>query len=318
MLQQTTTTAVIPFFERFVERFPTLESLARAESGAVMEAWAGLGYYSRARNLHRAAQLLFERGGFPKSHSELLKLPGLGPYTARAVASLAFDEAVGVVDGNVIRVLSRHEARAWEWWQNKAKSEIQALADKWVENLPSCEINQGLMELGRTICTSKQPSCRLCPLMASCQAHSQERVSEFPLPKPRRAREIWVWEPMIIQRKDHLLLQKNSELPFLRGQWVLPGQAKKLSKPPTRFHYKHSITHHDIFVTVKTDVPSMECESSHWFPLKELRQHAPASLVHKAVAHSGRCVDGLSDLVLQARAQTAARPRRSKSRSRKL
>src|SRR5262245_51375573 len=107
MLQQTTTTAVIPYFERFVKRFPDLQALARATVGEVVEAWAGLGYYSRARNLHKSAVALAAQGGFPSTAHELENFPGFGPYTSKAVASLAFDEAVGVVDGNVIRVLAR-------------------------------------------------------------------------------------------------------------------------------------------------------------------------------------------------------------------
>ena len=284
MLQQTTTTAVIPFFERFLRRFPTLQDLAAAPIGHVLEAWAGLGYYSRARNLHRAAQELAQRGGFPRDFESLLELPGFGPYTARSVASLAFGQEVGVVDGNVIRVLSRFEAKAWPWWQSRERAEIQAAADSWVRGWPSHEMNQALMELGRTICTPKQPACRLCPLLKHCQAHAEDRVAEFPLPKPRRAREVWIWQPTVHLKKGQLLLQKNSDLPFLRDQWILPGTARKASQPPKRFDYKHTITHHDIFVSLAKSLPPMKKATTLWVELENLRQHAPTSLVHKAVA----------------------------------
>src|SRR6185312_12760226 len=132
MLQQTTTTAVIPFFERFVARFPDLKALAQSTEAEVLEMWSGLGYYSRARNLHKAAQALVARGGFPQTHEELAEFPGFGPYTARSVASLAFDQAVGVVDGNVIRVLSRCEGEDWEWWRPNVRQQIQNRADAWV------------------------------------------------------------------------------------------------------------------------------------------------------------------------------------------
>lgn len=285
MLQQTTTTAVIPYFERFVERFPTLQALAQAPIAQVLEAWAGLGYYSRARNLHRAAQALSQKKRFPKSHVELLELPGLGPYTARAVASLAFDESVGVVDGNVIRVLSRFYAEDWEWWQSKVKKQIQMRADEWVQGCSSADMNQALMELGRTICTPRQPSCLLCPLQKSCRALKHEQAHLLPKSKPRRAREIWWWQPQIEIQKGRIALTLNREIPFLKGQWLPPGRATQVKDPPKKFHYRHSITHHDIFVTVLHKTPKLKVSNSKWVDLKEIEQHVPASLVRKALQH---------------------------------
>lgn len=281
MLQQTTTTAVIPYFERFVARFPTLESLATAPVEHVLESWSGLGYYSRARNLHKSAQALHARGGFPRTHSELMELPGFGPYTSRAVASLAFDEAVGVVDGNVIRVLSRYYNESWEWWRPKVRDEIQKVADEWVQGCSSYEMNQALMELGRTICTPKSPTCLLCPLRPKCQAYREERVSALPLAKPRREREVWIWEAEIALRNDRVRLARNEDAPFLRGQWLLPGKARRARVKPKHFDYRHSITHHDIYVTLKPATSS----SGKWVALKEVRQYAQTSLVDKALAH---------------------------------
>jgi A/G-specific adenine glycosylase len=284
MLQQTTTTAVIPYFERFVARFPDLASLARAPESTVVEAWSGLGYYSRARNLHKSARALHERGGFPRTFSELIELPGFGPYTSRSVASLAFDQAVGVVDGNVIRVLSRLEAADWPWWENKIRDEIQKRADAWVEGVPSHEMNQALMELGRTVCMPKQATCLLCPLQTFCQALRQDRVTELPRPRPRRAREIWSWRPRLAIKDGRILLQKNSTAPFLRGQWLLPATAERLTRKPAAYHYRHSITHHDIYVTVESGLPKIFPSDTKWVSLKEIRRHVPASLVQKALA----------------------------------
>ena len=284
MLQQTTTTAVIPFFERFVARFPTLESLAAAETERVVEAWAGLGYYSRARNLHASARTLVARGGFPRTFEELIEFPGFGPYTARAVASLAFDQPVGVVDGNVIRVMARYYARDWDWWQTKARDQIQTLADQWVRDLPSHEQNQALMELGRTVCTPKVAACLLCPLRPGCAAFAAGRQLAYPKPRPRRAREIWAWTPAVSIEDGRVLLAINDHGPFLKGQWLLPGVATRLEKKPATFDYRHSVTHHDIYVTVAKALPNLDQGVTKWVHLGEISRHVPASLVRKALA----------------------------------
>jgi A/G-specific adenine glycosylase len=282
MLQQTTTTAVIPYFERFVTRFPNLESLATAAPEAVLEMWAGLGYYSRARNLHKSAQALHRAGGFPRDHKSLMEFPGFGPYTARAVSSLAFDESVGVVDGNVIRVLSRFYGLAWEWWKNKTRDQIQELVDKWVAQVSSYEMNQALMELGRTVCTPKVAVCMMCPLRTDCTALKMDLITSLPKPKPRRERELWVWEPQIVTKKGRLLLTQNTTVPFAKGHWVLPGTARKVKRKPVRFDYKHTITHHDIYVTLRPNGATPK-EKILWVDLKEIRKYAPTSLVQKAL-----------------------------------
>lgn len=291
MLQQTTTTAVIPFFQRFIERFPSLKILASAKVGEVVEAWAGLGYYSRARNLHKSAVALNTAGGFPKTFEELITFPGFGPYTSRAVSSLAFDQEVGVVDGNVIRVLSRFQAADWDWWQNKVRDLIQTQVDAWVKDVSPYEMNQALMELGRTICTPKSPSCLLCPLRQDCRAYAQDQVARFPKPRPRRARELWLWRPVVCVKNGRILLQKNSSAPFLKGQWLLPATSERVEAKPKTYQYKHSITHHDIYVTLSEELPKIEdklksvpTKDTKWVLLKELRQHVPVALVQKALA----------------------------------
>ena len=283
MLQQTTTTAVIPFFERFIARFPTLHSLADANLEAVYSCWAGLGYYSRARNLHKAAQQMHKQGGIPRQHKELLDFPGFGPYTARSVASLAYDEPVGVVDGNVIRVFSRLYGVGWEWWQGKARTDLQALADEWVQRVSSYEMNQALMELGRTICRPKQPSCLLCPLHKECKALKAATVSQLPLAKPKRKREIWVWQATVRTKGSLIQLVKDESIPFAKTQWILPGSAARVKAKPAQYHYKHTITHHDIYVTVQSGPLPSSSAAAKWVALKEIRQHAPTALVDKAL-----------------------------------
>lgn len=284
MLQQTTTTAVIPYFERFLDRFPTLSSLARAEESQVLEQWAGLGYYSRARNLHKAAKALHDLGQFPTSYKALIELPGFGPYTARAVASIAFGELVGVVDGNVIRIFSRLLGEKWEWWKPSVRDQIQNHADRWALVQPSHELNQAMMELGRTVCTPKSPSCPLCPLRARCQALKKNLIWQIPKTRPRAAKEIWSCELQVQIRGGRLRLMKNRILPFLKEQWLLPLEGKKLSAAPKRFHYRHSITKYDIFVTVTHKTSILKDHEYRWVSLREIQQHVPTSFVHKAIA----------------------------------
>jgi len=281
MLQQTTSTAVIPYFEKFLKRFPTLKSLAESPLESVYEMWAGLGYYSRARNLHKAAQLLSTKNEFPKTFKELLEYPGFGPYTSRAVSSLAFGESCGVLDGNVIRFLCRFYGLKLEWWKPKVREELQHLSDAIVRQGPPQELNQALMEMGATICTPKSPSCFLCPVSANCVARNEDRIAELPLKKPRKTSEIWIWEAQVVEQKGKIGFIKNDYAPFLRGQLLLPGRVTKAKVKPKTYDFEHSITHHQIFVTVKkTPRTSKELR---WIPRDDVAQHVPVSLVKKVL-----------------------------------
>jgi A/G-specific adenine glycosylase len=291
MLQQTTTTAVIPFYEKFLCEFPTIKKLASAKIEDIYTFWAGLGYYSRARNLHKAAQIIAELGTFPETHTELLELPGFGPYTARAVSSLAFSEAVGVLDGNVIRVLSRALNQSVEWWKPKERAHLQKAVDDFVADGPSHELNQALMELGAQICTPKNPHCIQCPWMKTCQARAKGTIAALPIKKPKRSGEVWVWTPEVQIAQNKIKIIKNDYAPFLRGAWFLPGQAKLLKNRPAHYDFRHSITHHDIFVqlrvrkvTIKARAPNNEAAA--WVKISELSRFVPASLVRKAVQHA--------------------------------
>jgi A/G-specific adenine glycosylase len=283
MLQQTTVAAVVPFYERFIERFPTLIALSKASPEDVMSYWAGLGYYSRARNLHKAAKELVERGGFPESFAELLELPGFGPYTARAVASLAFDEKVGVLDGNVIRLLSRRYGLGVEFWKPAGREQLQILADKLAQVETPADLNQGMMELGATICTPYNPACLLCPLNKVCVARLEDKIEALPLKKPRRAREIWIWKPSVIEKRGQIALIENSYAPFLKGHWICPGEVKRATKAPKAFNYRHAVTHHDIFVVVSVDPKIKLPKKVRWVPRTDLKKHVPTTLVRKAI-----------------------------------
>lgn len=190
MLQQTQVVTVRPYFLRFVERFPDLASLASAPLEAVMEAWAGLGYYSRARNLHRCArEVMAGHGGeFPRTAAALAELPGIGRSTAAAIAVFAASERVAILDGNVKRVMARHFEVEGYPGQASVERELWKVAER---ELPAQAIDvytQGLMDLGATLCTRAQPACDRCPVAMSCGARRSGRVSDLPAPRPHRAR----------------------------------------------------------------------------------------------------------------------------------
>ena len=288
MLQQTTVAAVEPFYQRFILRFPTLQNLARAEEQEVLELWSGLGYYNRARNLLRSAKLL-AFGEFPRSYLQLLEYPGFGPYTARAVTSIAFDEPVGVVDGNVIRVLSRVLGLSVEHWTTKGRKLLQDHSDRLAKDGPSSQINQALMDLGSEICTDTSPRCGLCPWVKNCIARQDNTFTKLPLKKPKRALEKWWWQLTIKECGNEILLQKDHDLPFLRKQFAFPGKAKKINQKPSTFDFKHFITHHEIFVSVTRrkvkDKKSISLnDSSRWIKTNMLPQLAPFSILKKSLS----------------------------------
>ena len=293
MLQQTTVTAVIPYYERFLARFPQLSELANADVADVLEMWAGLGYYSRARALHKSAQAVHARGGFPRTATELEELPGFGPYTSRAVASLAFGERVGVVDGNVIRVLSRLHALDLDWWSTKARHQFQELADELVQISDPYHVNQALMELGATICTPKNPSCLICPWQIACRVRARAAsdtkfsVTQLPKPRPKRQPEIWIWRPRIIQCGSQFALLPNTHAPFLRGQLLPPGRAERRKVAPQDFAYRGQITHHKIFVQPQLERWSrprlrLDGQALTWVKREELNRQVPSSLARRA------------------------------------
>ena len=189
MLQQTRIAAVMPYYHRFLVRFPTLESLARASQPAVLKLWSGLGYYSRARNLHRAARIIVARhkGQFPRALDAALELPGIGVYTAAAVLSIAYDVPLAVLDGNVARVLARIEAIRGDLRAPKNWRALTAAAQTFLATQAPGDWNQSMMELGEVICTPQSPRCAQCPVARHCRAYAQGLSDEIPAPRHNRA-----------------------------------------------------------------------------------------------------------------------------------
>lgn len=282
MLQQTTVQAVLPYYEKFLRQFPTLKSLAQADLQEVYAQWAGLGYYSRARNLHASAKVLHQQG-FPSTAQELLELPGFGPYTSRAVASLAFGEKVGVLDGNVIRVLSRYYGLSLQWWKTSARLQLQTLSDELAQCDEPHFVNQALMELGATVCTPKSPACLICPWQKNCVAYAENLTSTLPLMKPKEKFENWIWQPSLISKNDKLVLVQNESAPFLKGHWIFPGEFQKLEKKPKDYHLRHNITKYNIFVrlSVKKSTWTKKSQEVQWVDPLEINKINPSSLLQK-------------------------------------
>src|SRR5271170_4066293 len=189
MLQQTRIATVMPYYQRFLSRFPTVHSLARARETEVLKLWSGLGYYSRARNLHRAAKIIVARhhGQFPRTLDAVLELPGIGTYTAAAVLSIAFDAPLAVLDGNVARVLGRIKAIRGDLRAPKNWRALSAAAQDFLATQAPGDWNQSLMELGEVICTPQPPDCTECPVARHCRAYARGLTSEIPAPRRKRA-----------------------------------------------------------------------------------------------------------------------------------
>jgi A/G-specific adenine glycosylase len=224
MSQQTRVDVVVPYWHRFLERFPTVADLAAAPLDDVLALWSGLGYYRRARQLHRAAQAVAAAGAFPGTAEGLRELPGIGPYTAAAVASIAFGEAVPVMDGNVERVTARLGAVAGDPKRSANRRRLLAIAASLLDPERPGDSNQALMELGATVCTPRNPSCLLCPLSEGCAARGEGDPEAYPPPRKRRApmREVRLVALVADDRGRHLYFRRSDDEKLLAGIWELP------------------------------------------------------------------------------------------------
>ncbi len=230
MLQQTRAKTVIPYFERFLESYPTLDHLAAADPVEVLDLWAGLGYYSRARNLHACARAIQRRHGgrFPEEFEALIELPGIGRYSAGAVLSIAFGKPYPIVDGNIRRVLSRCLGLR----ERPPERELWRLLESVVTHPEVAsrvsDFNQGLMELGALVCLPRNPDCGRCPLHECCAARAEGIQNEVPAPARTRRPETRHFTVAVVNRGDGFLMVRNTADPFLRGFWEFPKVAGRL------------------------------------------------------------------------------------------
>jgi A/G-specific adenine glycosylase len=298
MLQQTTVAAVIPYYEKFLSRFPDVAALAAAPSDEVMRAWAGLGYYARARNLHACAKVVAGMGGFPRDIEGLRALPGVGPYTAAAVAAIAFDVPVVPVDGNVERVVSR--VFAITAVLPGAKREIAAGAARLGESgVRPGDFVQALFDLGATICTPTNPACGVCPWMQACAARRLGIAAELPRKAAKKARPLrhgahfWVQDAgggvLLRRRPAKGLLGGMVELPGTEWRGEIWGEAEAMAAAPMRAAWRrvgaieHGFTHFALRLDVYfAEVGAIQGEGF-VVPSGEVEAEALASVMRKCV-----------------------------------
>jgi A/G-specific adenine glycosylase len=302
MLQQTTVATVKDYFARFVTRWPRVEGLAKAALDDVFHAWQGLGYYSRARNLHRCAQTLVKdfKGILPKEEQILLTLPGVGPYTAAAIAAIAYDQATLPVDGNVVRVFSR--IFSLKTPLPALKNEVQILAKTMTPSYRSGDFAQSLMDLGATVCRPRNPACEVCPLQGVCKGYHQGVAARLPFPavkeiKPRRyGVAFWVED-----EEKKILLEKRPDKGLLAGliglpttvwkdtPWDLKSEGTFMDAPPGVERWeaipiviRHTFTHFHLELRVmkgKSDVP----QKGLWSSLDNIKSHALPTVMKKVI-----------------------------------
>ena len=258
MLQQTQVETVRPYFARFLAAFPTIAALAAAEDEPLLKAWEGLGYYARVRNLRKAARLLVSdhAGTLPRTAAELQKLPGIGPYSAAAIASICFGEAVPVVDGNVIRVFARHNALPDDFSAQAPRRALAAWLTPFIQASGSpADFNQAMMELGALLCTPHRPNCAACPLRNTCRAAAEGTPLDFPRPSPKKPLPTRREKVLLLRNTEGaLLLARHPGERLLAGFWELP-QLDALpfplpAKPRRHSTYRQTFTHFHLQQTV--------------------------------------------------------------------
>jgi len=244
MLQQTQVVAVVPYYRRFLERFPDIATLAGAPQDEVLRLWSGLGYYSRARNLQRAAQLVQERHGgvFPRALETIQALPGIGRSTAAAIAAFAYGTRAAILDGNVKRVLARHFAVPGFPGEKRVEERLWQLAEEQLPPRAIGRYTQAMMDLGATLCTRARPACANCPVAQSCRALALARVGDFPAPRPAKALTTRYTHMLLLVRKGEVLLEKRPPTGIWGGLWSLPEVADAaIVHAHCRTHYGCSI-----------------------------------------------------------------------------
>ncbi len=312
MLQQTQVAAVIPYYERFVARFPTVAALAQASEEEVLALWSGLGYYARARNIHRAAREVAERhaGRFPATFDEIARLPGIGRSTAAAIAAFASGERRAILDGNVRRVLARHAGIAGDVSSPAVTARLWEVAETRLPARGIERYTQGMMDLGAAVCLPRNPHCLLCPVSADCIALNENRIAELPGRRPRVAPRRRRIAMLVVVSRGEVLLEKRPSRGIWGGLWSLP-EADAAERPEAVLArdwgieaasvealepFEHAFTHFTLEVApwrihVRKGTRVGEGKSATWLALSDLAGAALPSPVRKLL---GKLVSGTS------------------------
>ena len=297
MLQQTQVSAVIPYYERFLRRFPAVEALASASEDEVLQLWSGLGYYARGRNLHAAAKAVVEAGSFPRSAEEIEMLPGIGRSTAAAIAAFAFGERAAILDGNVKRVLARYFGiGGWPIEERLWRHAERLLPQRNIETY-----TQALMDLGATVCTRNVPRCDACPIRKECKARKSNRTAEIPAPRPRKAlpQKAVTW--LLLLDRGQILMEKRPAPGIWGGLWSFPEAPAKdvdgycrralgceVGSKKALETLEHGFTHFRLqirpLLCEVTRKPSLETPGRLWTDLADAAQAAVPTPVRKLLA----------------------------------
>ena len=293
MLQQTTTGMAAPYYAKFLARWPTVEALAAAEEGDVMAAWAGLGYYSRARNLLAAARTVAARGGFPDSEDGLRRLPGVGAYIAAAVAAIAFGRRAVVVDANVERVVARLFTIGEPL--PAARRTIRGATESITPAARSGDFAQAMMDLGATICTPRSPRCLLCPLADGCLARAQGDPERYPVKAAKKAKPQRKGSALWIEQNGHVWLVRRPAGGLLGGMRALPDDGWSARRdgagvPEGTWRdagaVRHGFTHFNLELAVSSSTTADEIGAGEWWPLDRLGEAGLPTLFAKAAARA--------------------------------
>ncbi|MGE4231923.1 MAG: A/G-specific adenine glycosylase [Bacteriovoracia bacterium] len=302
MSQQTQMTSLVPYYDRFLKTFPTVQDLAQSPLSQVYSAWTGLGYYSRAANVHKTAQIIAKNGVFPNTYEGWLALPGVGPYTAAAVTSQCFGVKEPVWDGNVLRVMARITATKNPWILSFKKTSVKELRNILNSNskIFSGDINQALMELGALVCRPKNPNCEICPLNSACLAYKKNCANQIPIPKKRKSLEVLKPRAFIWVKKSkkttHLYLTQRQKGDWFSGMWDFPSELGGGKSPlklatidtqdaPKIGTVRHSITHHVIKLDAYICSGSPKNLKGKWIDLDQifLDEKMPISAITKKI-----------------------------------
>lgn len=299
MLQQTTVPHATPYWRKFLAEFPSVEDLANADRDRVLTMWAGLGYYARARNLHKCAQMVRDDfgGSFPQTEAQLLKLPGIGPYTAATIAAICFDEATNIVDGNVERVVSR--IFKIENQLPKARPEYRRLASTLAPHKRAGDYGQALMDLGATICTPRSPKCDDCPWQNFCDAHKDGKQTDYPKKLKKVKLPLRYGAAFVLKSDGAVLLERRPDKGLLGGMMGFSGTewGEKPSNPlefaPVKRNWekcdgevKHVFTHFELRLDVYVAETTDKDVGGVWVSIDKIDDYALPTVMKKVLSHS--------------------------------